>query len=241
MADVKDKKKKTSSTKKVNSSKLDQLMNRGVVQTYPGDPKTKSNIFHVDKLLLSPPKELKLPTLDDEQYVTVPVILENYKDKDADGGYGIYKPNLFTLEDTSGNVYEAVDYENRNPDAWKDGYRYFPPFVSRVDLVFRVPSDKNTYVLLATSEAIAKPTTVKIEVDAVNAASTAEKTDKRNSRKKINTDVIKKLMDEGGKQTYPGDPNVMKYHGFKVSSAKRVQLPDLPSSKQAVSVTLELQ
>ncbi len=48
-------------------------------------------------------------------------------------------------------------------------------------------------------------------------------------------------MDEGGKQTYPGDPNVMKYHGFKVSSAKRVQLPDLPSSKQAVSVTLELQ
>ncbi len=32
----------------------------------------------------------------------------------------------------------------------------------------------------------------------------------------------------------------MKYHGFKVSSAKRVQLPDLPSSKQAVSVTLEL-
>ncbi len=60
----------------------------------------------------------------------------------------------------------------------------FPPFVSRVDLVFRVPSDKNTYVLLATSEAIAKPTTVKIEVDAVNAASTAEKTDIRNSRKK---------------------------------------------------------
>ncbi|WP_294741774.1 ABC transporter permease [uncultured Exiguobacterium sp.] len=241
LADVKDKKKKASSMKKVNSSKLDKLMKRGVIQTYPGDPKAKRNIFRVDKLLLSPPKELKLPTLDDEQYVTVPVILENYKDSNVEGGPAIYRPSTFTLEDTNGKVYEAVDYENRNPDVWKDGYRYFAPSVSRVDLVFRVPRDKNTYVLFATSEAIAKPTTVKIEVNAVDDTSTTAKSGEKKQSKKTNTGVIKKLMDKGGKQTYPGDPNVMKYHGFKVSSAKRVQLPDLPSSKQAVSVTLELQ
>ncbi|QZY88200.1 ABC transporter permease [Exiguobacterium acetylicum] len=168
LADIKETKKKSSSPKKVNSSKLDQLMERGVVQTYPGDPKAKRNIFRVDKLLLSPPKELKLPTLDDEQYVTVPVILENYRDSNVEGGPAVYRPNTFTLEDSNGKVYEAVDYENRNPDVWKDGYRYFAPSVSRVDLVFRVPRDKNTYVLFATSEAIAKPTTVKIEVDAKN-------------------------------------------------------------------------
>lgn len=241
LADVNESKKKKSSSKKVNSSNLDKLMNRGVVQTYPGDPKTQGNIFHVNKLLSSPPKELKLPTLDNEQYVTVPVILENYKDKDADDGYAIYKPNLFTLEDTNGNVYEAVDYENRNPDVWKDGYRYFPPFVSRVDLVFRVPSDKNTYVLLATSEAIAKPTTVKIEVDAVNATSTTVKTGQKKQSKKTNKDAIEELMNKGGLQTYPGDKRLLEQRGFMVSSAKRIQLKDLPQNKQAVSVRLEMQ
>jgi len=167
LADIKDNKKKASnstSSAKISKGKLEKLMERGVVQTYPGDPTVKKQVFQVGKLLPTPPKELKLPSLKNEQYVTVPVLLENYKDQSG-VGYATYKPNLFILEDTKGKKYEVVDYVNHNPDAWKDGYRYFAPLASRVDLVYRVPREKNVYVLFATSEAIAKPTTVKIEVN----------------------------------------------------------------------------
>lgn len=54
---------------------------------------------------------------------------------------------------------------NHNQDAWKDVYRYFAPLASTVDLVYHVHRDKDLYVLFASSDAFAKPTTVKIELN----------------------------------------------------------------------------
>ncbi len=47
-------------------------MEQGLVKTYPGDPVTKKSTFHVDRLIQTPPASLDLPTLKNEQYVTVP-------------------------------------------------------------------------------------------------------------------------------------------------------------------------
>lgn len=48
-------------------------------------------------------------------------------------------------------------------------------------------------------------------------------------------------MNKGGLQTYSGDKKLLEQRGFMVSSAKRIQLKDLPQNKQAVSVRLEMQ
>ncbi|WP_393964961.1 ABC transporter permease [Exiguobacterium sp. S22-S28] len=64
---------------------------------------------------------------------------------------------------------------------------------------------------------------------------------KHTTSSKAKKGVIEQLMDKGGIKTYPGDPNVKKRYGFMVSSAKRVNLPNLPATKQAISVTLELE
>ncbi|WP_029333643.1 FtsX-like permease family protein [Exiguobacterium oxidotolerans] len=84
--------------------------------------------------------------------------------------------------------------------------------------------------------------------DAPNVVTTGTKlTDQQNrptkqtETSKKNKDFIDELMDKGGIKTYPGDPEVEKREGFWVRSAKRINLPNVPESKQAVSVTLELQ
>ena len=157
--------KQTPKTAKQDSGAIQEIMNQAMVRTFPGDPELKKAIFRAGALLPEPPKELKLPALQDEQYVTVPVILRNYTAPEGEG-YGTYRPNRYTLTDADGTVYESVDYVNHNPDVWKSGYQYFSPRASRVDLVFRVPKQDNTYVLFAKDEAFAKSVAVKIEVKA---------------------------------------------------------------------------
>ena len=153
-------KKKAKSFKKLTG--IDRLMKPGFVKTYPGDQSAKREFFYVEPLLKEPPAELKLPKLEDEQYVTVPVILHD-KEAEPNLAFSTYNPNRFTLEDTQGHVYETVDYVNRNEKAWRAVSQYFPPLRSQVDLVFKVPRGKKTYVMYASGDAF-KPTTVKIEV-----------------------------------------------------------------------------
>ncbi|MDX1258967.1 FtsX-like permease family protein [Exiguobacterium sp. K1] len=159
--------KQTPKTAKQDSGAVQEIMNQAMVRTFPGDPELKKSIFRADALLPEPPKELNLPALKDEQYLTIPIILRNYTAPEGEG-YGTYRPNRYTLTDADGTVYESVDYVNRNPDVWKSGYQYFSPRASRVDLVFRVPKQDNTYVLFAKDEAFAKSVAVKIEVKASN-------------------------------------------------------------------------
>ena len=141
-----------------------QMMNKGVVKTYPGDPLQKKAVFHVDSLLPNPPKELKLKPRSGYQLVTLPLIFQDTY-YDYDGSSVNYRPNTFTLQAPDGIEYEQIDYVNRNEKAWKNGFQYYPPFRSRVDFVYEVPDDQSVFVMYASSEAFPKPTTVKVELD----------------------------------------------------------------------------
>ncbi|MGX8179022.1 FtsX-like permease family protein, partial [Exiguobacterium artemiae] len=141
-----------------------QMMNKGVVQTYPGDPNQKKSVFHVDSLLPNPPKELKLKPRSGYQLVTLPLIFQDTFD-DYDGSFMEYRPNTFTLQAPDGIEYEQIDYVNRNEKAWKNAFQYYPPLRSRIDFVYEVPADQQVFVMYASSPAFPKPTTVKVELD----------------------------------------------------------------------------
>ncbi|WP_237737985.1 hypothetical protein [Exiguobacterium antarcticum] len=141
-----------------------QMMNKGVFNTYPGDPLQKKAVFHVDAMLPNPPKELKLKPWSGYQLVTLPLIFQDTY-YDHDGSSVNYRPNTFTLQAPDGTEYEQIDYVNRNEKAWKNGFQYYPPFRSQIDFVFEVPDDQSVFVMYASSEAFPKPTTVKIGLD----------------------------------------------------------------------------
>ena len=139
-------------------------MDKGVVQTYPGDPNQKKSVFHVDAMLPNPPKELKLKPRNGYQLVTLPLIFQDTFES-YDGGFLEYRPNTFTLQATDGTEYEQIDYLNRNEKAWKNGFQYYYPLRSRVDFVYEVPDDQHVFVMYASSPAFPKPTTIKVELD----------------------------------------------------------------------------
>ena len=141
-----------------------QMMNKGVVKTYPGDPLQKKAVFHVDSLLPNPPKELKLKPRNGYRLVTLPLIFQDTFES-YDGGFLEYRPNTFTLQATDGTEYEQIDYLNRNEKAWKNGFQYYYPLRSRVDFVYEVPDDQHVFVMYASSPAFPKPTTIKVELD----------------------------------------------------------------------------
>ncbi|QWB31585.1 MULTISPECIES: ABC transporter permease [Exiguobacterium] len=156
---------KTFSDKKTGKqdAALKKLMEKGVIQTYPGDPKAKYELFYA-KSLVPTPKELNLKEKPGYRYITIPVFMHN-SDTKSKGVYSTYRPGTFTLTSLDGKEYSTVDYVNHNEKAFKNGYQYFAPYKSVVDLVYQVPVDKKTFVLYATDESIPKDTTVKIELD----------------------------------------------------------------------------
>ncbi len=166
LADLTAKKSTASQPSKRETAKIEKLMNQGLLKTYPGDPKLKDATFRVGKLLDRPPAELKLTQQAGKRYITLPLFLHDPDiTEDVLGSYSQYKPDRFTLQDGNGHVYETVDYVNRNEKAWKNSYQYFAPYQSRVDLVYEVPETENVFVMFASSDAFAKPTTVKIELN----------------------------------------------------------------------------
>ncbi len=155
---------KTSADKKTgDQTALKKLMKKGVIQTYPGDPEAKSELFYA-KSLIPTPKELDLKEKSGYRYVTIPVFMYN-SDIQSKGAYSTYRPGTFTLTSLEGKEYSTVDYVNHNEKAFKNGYQYFAPYKSLVDLVYQVPDDQKVFVLYASDEAFPKDTTVKIELD----------------------------------------------------------------------------
>ena len=136
-------------------------MRRGVTQTTPGNPKHQSDRFHVEALI-DTPKELNLKQRAGYRFVTIPVVMQDTGD-DL-GGFITYRPNRYALTDLQGTDYEPIDYVNRNEKAWKNGFQYFAPYKSRVELVYQVPIDQKRFVLFASDPAFPKPTTVKIDL-----------------------------------------------------------------------------
>ncbi|WP_214845633.1 MULTISPECIES: ABC transporter permease [unclassified Exiguobacterium] len=166
LADLTAKKSTAIQPSKQETAKIEKLMNQGLLKTYPGDPKLKDATFRVGKLLDRPPAELKLTQQAGKRYITLPLFLHDPDiTEDVLGSYSQYKPDRFTLQDGNGHVYETVDYVNRNEKAWKNSYQYFAPYQSRVDLVYEVPETENVFVMFVSSDAFAKPTTVKIELN----------------------------------------------------------------------------
>lgn len=141
---------------------IQELMKLGIVKTYPGDPELKKKSFRAEALLASPPKELQLKEKTGFRYVTVPLVLHDTTE--TVGGYSIYKPNLFVLNDGKGNEYKVVDYVNHNPKAWRNSHQYYAPQRAQLDLVYQVPVKSKTFVLLADSDAFPKTHAIKIEL-----------------------------------------------------------------------------
>lgn len=156
---------KSSDDKKTGDQEaaIKKLMEKGVIQTYPGDPKAKYELFYA-KSLVPTPKELNLKEKLGYRYVTIPVFMYN-SDIQSKGAYSTYRPGTFTLTSLDGKEYSTVDYVNHNEKAFKNGYQYFAPYKSLVDLVYQVPDDQKVFVLYASDEAFPKDTTVKIELD----------------------------------------------------------------------------
>lgn len=157
------KEKKTLTEKEIQYSNpnLKKLMKRGTLRTYPGDPKSKNEIFYVDSLI-STPKSLKLKERKGYRFVTVPLVLKD--DFDNGGIMTTYRPTVYEMTSLDGKKYLPIDYVNHNEKAWRNGYQYFPPNESRIDLVYQVPTNKKIFVLYASDEAFPKSTTVKIEL-----------------------------------------------------------------------------
>ncbi|WP_215147691.1 ABC transporter permease [Exiguobacterium sp. s91] len=156
---------KSSDDKKTGDQEaaIKKLMEKGVIQTYLGDPKAKYELFYA-KSLVPTPKELNLKEKLGYRYVTIPVFMYN-SDIQSKGAYSTYRPGTFTLTSLEGKEYSTVDYVNHNEKAFKNGYQYFAPYKSLVDLVYQVPDDQKVFVLYASDEAFPKDTTVKIELD----------------------------------------------------------------------------
>ncbi|QZY88534.1 ABC transporter permease [Exiguobacterium acetylicum] len=148
-------------TGKSDDQILQSLMEKGITRTYPGDPKHQYDTFHVDPIV-STPKELKLKERTGYRYITVPVVLKDSEDEM--GGAITYRPNRYTLTSLDNKEYEPIDYVNRNEKAWKNGFQYYAPHESRVELVYQVPIDQKVFVMYASDDAFPKPTTVKIEL-----------------------------------------------------------------------------
>lgn len=162
--DLSSEKKSSNDSKTVNQgTALKKLMKRGVIQTYPGDPKAKYELFYA-KPLIPTPKKLDLKEKSGYRYITIPVFMHN-SDTRSEGAYSNYRPGTFTLTSLDGKEYSSVDYVNHNEKAWKYGYQYISPYKSLVDLVYQVPIDQKVFVLYAADEAFPKPTTVKIELE----------------------------------------------------------------------------
>jgi hypothetical protein len=75
-----------------------------------------------------------------------------------------YRPNGFRMYTPDGTEYSPVDMVNHNKKALRGGAFYTPGEKSEIDLVFLVPETEQTLVLYASSNAMPKIYTVKIEV-----------------------------------------------------------------------------
>lgn len=139
---------------------LQKIMNLGTFQTFIGDPKMKKREFQVGQPVFASPDGTEPET--GKRFVSLPLTLYD-KDKGY-GGYADYRPNGFRMYTPDGTEYSPVDIVNHNKKAFRGGFIYTPGEQSEIDMVFLVPEKEKTLVLYASSSAMPKVYTVKIDV-----------------------------------------------------------------------------
>lgn len=159
-ADLKDTKPKEAKATTPKEDDLQKIMNLGTFQTFIGDPQMKKREFQVGEPVYASPDGTKPE--DGKRFVSLPLTLYD-KDKGY-GGYADYSPNGFRMYTPDGTEYSPVDMINHNKKAFQGGFRYKPGEKSEIDLVFLVPENEKRLVLFASSDAIPKTYTVKIDV-----------------------------------------------------------------------------
>ncbi|MCC9623280.1 DUF4352 domain-containing protein [Thalassospira sp. MA62] len=99
---------------------------------------------------------------DGKRFVSLPISL--YNELDQYESTMDYRPNGFRMYTPDGTEYSTVDMVNHNKKAFRGGFIYTPGEKSEIDLVFLVPEKEKTLVLYASSSAMPKVYTVKIDV-----------------------------------------------------------------------------
>ncbi|WP_114571612.1 FtsX-like permease family protein [Exiguobacterium flavidum] len=148
---------------KVSKDKIDQIMEKGAIKTYFGDPLHADDEFKVAAVRAGHPKRLE--ARDGKQYWTVATKLQiPLKPGDEEGVGPYYRPFGFTLTTKDGKEYTPVDFVNKNKKAWSETHKYIPPHESIVELIYELPENEEVAVLYALGDAFAKSYTVKIEL-----------------------------------------------------------------------------
>lgn len=159
-ADLKEDKPKEAKATTPQQDDLQKIMNLGTFRTYIGDPNMKKREFQVGEPTFTSPDGTEPE--DGKRFVSLPLSL--FHSDDGQGGYMDYRPNGFRMYTPDGTAYSPVDMVNHNSKAFKNGFRYFSGEKSEIDLVFLVPEKEETLVLYASSDAMPKIYTVKIDV-----------------------------------------------------------------------------
>ncbi|WP_313532896.1 hypothetical protein [Exiguobacterium profundum] len=134
---------------------LQKIMNLGTFQTYIRDPQMKKREFQVGQPVFPSPDRT-------ERWGALPLSL--FHSNDGQGGYMEYRPNGFRCTHQTGqNIVQSI-WSTTTKKEFKNGFRYFTGEKSEIDLVFLVPEKEKTLVLYASSSAMPKVYTVKIDV-----------------------------------------------------------------------------
>ncbi|TCI73589.1 MULTISPECIES: hypothetical protein [unclassified Exiguobacterium] len=159
-ADLKADKPKETKATTPKEDNLQKIMNLGTFQTFIGDPLMKKREFQVGEPVYASPDGTEPEA--GKRFVNLPLSL--FHEDDGYGGTMDYRPNGFRMYTPDGKKYSPIDMVNHNKKAFKNGFRYFAGEKSEIDLVFLVPEKEKTLVLYASSGAMPKVYTVKIDV-----------------------------------------------------------------------------
>lgn len=159
-ADLKADKPKETKATTPKEDDLQKIMNLGTFQTFIGDPQMKKREFQVGEPVYASPDGTEPEA--GKRFVSLPISL--FHEDDGYGGTMDYRPNGFRMYTPDGTEYTPVDVVNHNKKAFRGGFIYTPGEKSEIDLVFLVPEKEKTLVLYASSGAMPKVYTVKIEV-----------------------------------------------------------------------------
>lgn len=159
-ADLKADKPKVTKDTTPKEDDLQKIMNLGTFQTFIGDPRLKKREFQVGEPVYTSPDGTEPE--DGKRFVSLPISLFN--EDDQYGDTMDYRPNGLRMYTPDGTEHSPVDMVNHNKKAFRGGFIYTPGEKSEIDLVFLVPEKEKTLVLYASSSAMPKVYTVKIDV-----------------------------------------------------------------------------
>ncbi|KNH35946.1 ABC transporter permease [Exiguobacterium acetylicum] len=130
-------------SKKKNIDVIEELMNKGRLQTYPGD----KNLLEQRGFMVSSAKRVPLKDLPkNKQAVSVRLEMQ-VKGEDSADSYIDYKPSSFPLIDRHKKSYTPEETINLNKKAYSESLGYYAPLHSKIDVIYIVPKNENTFVM----------------------------------------------------------------------------------------------